>query len=504
MSKRWLYLLGVIVLLLASYSVFAASGSGGCSFSLLDSDGLNPFSGGYVVEDFDNCSFVDFYDSVVGDGLVVEYYASGSCLWNVTLNCSLGVNVSSGSCVVVDRDGDGFVGGVARVVGVDLLVDRDRDCAYRPNNLGVGDVVYPVGFDCDDHNAGVNPGVSEDFFAGDCGDGLDNDCDGFVDGDDSGCPVCGNGVVEPGEECDDGNGVGFDGCSGCVVDSGVLGDFLVGFNVSVRCGDLMVNNPSLPAPVGFGDSCAGLNVSGSAVCPSGDDCLFFVNGSPTCVGVGGNISVGGRTLVCAKNILFGDVGVWCGSFRDENGSNVIASLDGDGNCVINYGFCDYLVGDDSLHNCSVGDLFGLFAVNLSSGELLCKRVGGVVSGPGCSVNFSVVNTRYEIIGLKNLSSFDNSSGVLGGCVHGSEYVCVFYPRFYSSCSVFSCPLSVLEEKGVGVFSLNPYCFGRLVNGNFTSVFGGARPLFDAWCGLVGLGGGFIGVPMGVDSGFLIR
>ncbi len=38
-----------------------------------------------------------------------------------------------------------------------------------------------------------------------CADGLDNDCDGAVDAADSDCGVvCGNGVVEAGEECDDG------------------------------------------------------------------------------------------------------------------------------------------------------------------------------------------------------------------------------------------------------------------------------------------------------------
>ncbi|MBK8251761.1 MAG: Hint domain-containing protein [Polyangiaceae bacterium] len=37
-------------------------------------------------------------------------------------------------------------------------------------------------FDCDDDDADVNPGVSED-----CGDGIDNDCDEAVDADDQDC-----------------------------------------------------------------------------------------------------------------------------------------------------------------------------------------------------------------------------------------------------------------------------------------------------------------------------
>ena len=47
-------------------------------------------------------------------------------------------------------------------------------------------------------------------------DGLDNDCDGYVD--EGVCAaVCGNGLIEPGEECDDGNFVDGDGCSATCV-----------------------------------------------------------------------------------------------------------------------------------------------------------------------------------------------------------------------------------------------------------------------------------------------
>ena len=194
----------------------------------------------------------------------------------------------------------------------------------------------------------------------------------------------------------------------------------------------------------------------------------------------------------------------CGCFRDGNGTLRDVSLDRDGNCVINYRFCDYLVGDSFAYNCSAGGLFGLFAVNLSSGELLCKKVGGVLSGDGCVVNYDVFDPVPEIIVLKDPSLFNESLGLLRTCVHGSEYVCLFNRRYSFSCSVFSCPLGVLLDKGIGVFSLNPFCFGRFVDGRFVSVFEGARPLFDAWCGLVGLGGGFVGVPMDVNSSFLIR
>ena len=69
------------------------------------------------------------------------------------------------------------------------LLDEDGD-GYGPLSCG--------GADCDDLVAGVNPGISE--LGGLCGDGLDNDCDGDVDGDDGQCQACGLDV-----DCDDGN-----------------------------------------------------------------------------------------------------------------------------------------------------------------------------------------------------------------------------------------------------------------------------------------------------------
>ena len=56
-----------------------------------------------------------------------------------------------------------------------------------------------------------------------CNDGLDNDCDGLTDQDDAECtppdqvpppaPSCGDGIVDAGEQCDDGNTANNDGCS---------------------------------------------------------------------------------------------------------------------------------------------------------------------------------------------------------------------------------------------------------------------------------------------------
>ena len=50
--------------------------------------------------------------------------------------------------------------------------------------------------DCDNGDQDVYPGADEIC------DGADNDCDGNID---EGCPVCGNGIIEDGEICDDGD-----------------------------------------------------------------------------------------------------------------------------------------------------------------------------------------------------------------------------------------------------------------------------------------------------------
>lgn len=54
-----------------------------------------------------------------------------------------------------------------------------------------------------------------------CGNGQDDDCDGTIDQD---CPpvpgpaVCGNGIVEGSEACDDGNAIPNDGCFECEIE----------------------------------------------------------------------------------------------------------------------------------------------------------------------------------------------------------------------------------------------------------------------------------------------
>jgi len=86
--------------------------------------------------------------------------------------------------------------------------DGDGDGYYQETGCG-SDV------DCDDADAGVNPGVAEAGAAEEvCGDGVDNDCDGFVDDEELACRPC---TVDA--DCDDGNACTDDACNdgSCVV-----------------------------------------------------------------------------------------------------------------------------------------------------------------------------------------------------------------------------------------------------------------------------------------------
>jgi cysteine-rich repeat protein len=85
-----------------------------------------------------------------------------------------------------------------------------------------GNALLEAGETCDDGNRDDGDGCSTTCtLEEDCADLEDNDGDGLVDcadaadcADDPACqPVCGDGVLDPGEGCDDGNTTPGDGCS---------------------------------------------------------------------------------------------------------------------------------------------------------------------------------------------------------------------------------------------------------------------------------------------------
>jgi cysteine-rich repeat protein len=134
---------------------------------------------------------------------------------------------------------NGEPGAWTRVSCVDTCRDRglcflssiDGDCTCHPCNCGDGQP--GPGEECDDGNRNDSDSCTNGCFAAVCGDGVVwagvEECDARVNSDtlpntcrtDCRNPHCGDGVLDTGEACDDGNTLDGDGCS----------------SVCTRCGD---------------------------------------------------------------------------------------------------------------------------------------------------------------------------------------------------------------------------------------------------------------------------
>jgi cysteine-rich repeat protein len=150
----------------------------------------------------------------------------------------------------------GGAAGVARAsgaaIGLSALLVAGPGCRVTVEDDLCGDGFLDPGEECDDGNFRD-------------GDGCDRNC--FLE-------LCGDGVLDPGEECDDGNNLSGDGCSaGCLIEAAV------GF-----CGDGVID-PGEECDDGNnfdGDGCSAvcllepdtyLECTTSAMCAPPDQCL---------------------------------------------------------------------------------------------------------------------------------------------------------------------------------------------------------------------------------------
>ena len=201
--------LWLVILVTCALGYVFLGGQSGCGETCTDND-----ADGYAVEG-GSCGDVDCDDA----DAAVNPGAAEDCDNGIDDDCDSDVDDADFDCCE-DGDVDGYedeaCGGTdcddadADInPGVDEVGDGlcddgiDQDCDGVDCTLvcndedgdGYGDPAspgcdYPEA-DCDDSDADVNPGVEENEDAGNCEDGVDNDCDGLIDDDESGCGVAG-------------------------------------------------------------------------------------------------------------------------------------------------------------------------------------------------------------------------------------------------------------------------------------------------------------------------
>ena len=158
-----------------------------------------------------------------------------------------------------------LVGGIVQASGV--------SCADNPcGGFFCGDGNLDPGEECDDGNNTDGDGCQGDCTNPRCGDGIldpGEDCEDGNNTDGDGCqgdctnPRCGDGILDPGEECDDGNNTDGDGCDGDCTDP--------------RCGDGMLD-PGEECDDGNntdGDGCQGNCTNprcGDGILDPGEEC----------------------------------------------------------------------------------------------------------------------------------------------------------------------------------------------------------------------------------------
>jgi hypothetical protein len=209
----------------------------------------NMCSTGVCDESFDRC--VEQYDPTCCDtGTDNDLDGSNQCDDCDDTNGGVYPGASE-QCNGIDDDCDG-------------MIDEDFDADGDGYATCTSD---PLLRDCDDTNSSVNPGAAEDCGGNGQGNGIDDDCDGYVD---EGCNPCtttdvdGDGYSECDGDCDDGDASIHPGAT----------EQCDGFDND--CNMFTTLNCDVDEPCNF--------TSGTDVCMDDRLCACIVNGSGSCTG----------------------------------------------------------------------------------------------------------------------------------------------------------------------------------------------------------------------------
>ncbi|MBI3623223.1 putative metal-binding motif-containing protein [Candidatus Pacearchaeota archaeon] len=341
-------------------------------------------------------------------------------------------------------------------------VDGDKYVAEAPTSS----CIPPNGFlgynDCNDANANINPGKTENLSTGNtCTDGLDNDCDNHTDSDDTGCQqqnLCGNGVINTGEQCDGSNlnsktcvtqgfASGTLSCTssctfntaGCITtpsctdtdgdkyvkesqSSGCSTSGILGFKGYNDCNDNeILTNPGVSEQCGDGvdNDC---NSATSDICPSAcasctvnQVCYNNACCNPNPVSVTCGIKNCGTAVTnCNETIACGTLNGDCqsGQTCNANGqcaANPVACTDIDG---------DGYVKESSSSTCTTPSNFLGYSDNNDSDNKVHPGATEICDGKDNDQNGQIDEGLVEVISCPSSSGLCNQKQA--GCVNGTE------------------------------------------------------------------------------------
>lgn len=266
------------------------------------------------------------------------------------------------------------------------------DCAFPSCGDGVIDTAHNE--TCDDGNVEPGDGCSHRCWTELCGNGVvdpGEQCDDANHEDGDGCSAncasnesCGNGLVDPGEVCDDGDNDDGDGCRGDCQSNETCGNGLIDSGAGETCDD-----GGVTAGDGCGATCQ-LEYCGNGVVDPGEVCDDG-NEIP-----GDDCSVDCRSdETCGNGYLDGFVGEQCDDSNNDagDGCSPICELEYCGNGVLDPGeVCDdgnYVSGDNCSADCLSLETCGNGYVDIAVGEQCddASQVGGDGCGPTCLLEY---------------------------------------------------------------------------------------------------------------------